>query len=121
MLMRFALLAPLVALTACATVQGRAGPVALDQAQRVGRLLVTPIKLEEDSRCPMNARCVWAGRVVVRGAIDDGRTRLERTLTLGEPAEPGVVLDGVTPDRVGGAPPLLSGDYRFHFSAVKPD
>lgn len=119
--MRFATLAPLIALTACATVQGSAGPVALDQTQRVGRLLVTPIKLEEDSRCPMNARCVWAGRVVVRVRIDDGRGRLERKLTLGEPAEPGVVFDGVTPDRMGGAPPLLSSDYRFHFSPLAPD
>lgn len=114
------LLLPLLAVTACATVQGSPGPVALDQTQRVGRLLVTPIKLEEDSRCPMNARCVWPGRVIVRVTIDDGRSRVERKLTLGDPAAPGVVFDGVTPDRMAGAEPLLSSDYRFHFSAVKP-
>src|SRR3546814_10221521 len=27
---------------------------------------VQPVEVVEDSRCPMNARCVWAGRVRVK-------------------------------------------------------
>jgi hypothetical protein len=96
------------------------GPVALDRTQRAGRLLVTPLALEEDSRCPVNARCMWAGRVVVRVVIDDGRGRLERRVTLGQSVAPGLVLDGVTPDRVAGGAPLLSSDYRFDFALAAP-
>ena len=112
------LLLPL-ALAACATLPSAAGPVALDQPQQLGRFVVTPLAVVEDSRCPMNARCVWAGRVVVRVAIEDGRERLERKLVLGEPAAPGVVLDGVTPDKMAGADaPAM--DYRFQFSTAEP-
>ncbi|HEU0044939.1 hypothetical protein [Sphingomonas sp.] len=111
------LLLPL-ALAACATLPPATGPVHLDQPQRVGRFVVTPLAVEEDSRCPMNARCVRAGRTVVRVAITDGRERLERKLVLGEPASPGLVLDSVTPERMAGAdaPPV---DYRFHFSPAE--
>lgn len=44
--------------------------VALGQKVRVGDTTVTPVAVVEDSRCPMNARCVWAGRLVVRTRID---------------------------------------------------
>ncbi len=33
-------------------------------------LRVRPLDVVEDSRCPQNARCVWAGRLRVRVAID---------------------------------------------------
>ena len=94
--------------------------VAIGQPQRVGRYQVTPIRVVEDSRCPMNARCVWAGRLIVRTTIRDGRRRWTRDLTLGQPAAPGVVLDGVTPDRVAGAG-RRALRYRFHFSPLAPD
>ena len=42
----------------------------LGQPTRVGRLVVTPLRVAEDSRCPINARCVWAGRAVVQTRID---------------------------------------------------
>ena len=75
-----ALLAPFasLALAACVVVpapdstppapQGSA--VALGQSVRVGDLTVTPVAVVEDSRCPVNARCVWAGRLVVKTRID---------------------------------------------------
>lgn len=52
---------------------------------RVGDLVVTPKKLVEDSRCPMNARCVWAGRVVVTTRIVGPGFSDTADLTLGEP------------------------------------
>lgn len=90
-----ALLAP-VALAACTVVpapdstppmpQGSA--VALNQSVRVGDLTVTPIGVVEDSRCPINARCVWAGRLVVRTRIDGtaraGAWRDTANIQLGE-------------------------------------
>lgn len=33
-------------------------------------LIVRPLEVLEDSRCPQNARCVWAGRLRVRVAVE---------------------------------------------------
>lgn len=44
--------------------------VALGEKVRVGDVTVTPVAVVEDSRCPINARCIWAGRLVVRTQID---------------------------------------------------
>lgn len=35
-----------------------------------GGLRVRPLEVLEDSRCPQNARCVWAGRLRLRVAVD---------------------------------------------------
>ena len=59
--------------------------VPFDQPVRVGELVVTPQKLVEDSRCPMNARCIWAGRVVVKTRIAGDGWADTADLTLGEP------------------------------------
>lgn len=71
------ILAPSV-LTACAVVPPPdatlpapvGSAVAVGQKVRVGDITVTPTAVVEDSRCPINARCVWAGRLVVRTQID---------------------------------------------------
>lgn len=60
-------------------------PVALGQAVSVGGLIATPMAVVEDSRCPINARCVWAGRLVVTTRIDGSASRETVDLTLGEP------------------------------------
>jgi hypothetical protein len=103
----------------CATVQARPveGPVRLGQAAYVGGPAVKPLKVIEDSRCPINARCIWAGRVVVRAKVSGGDWSRTMDLTLGEPAQ---VADGaltlmsVTPDREAGKP-FDTGAYRFTF------
>lgn len=46
-----------------------------------GGLRVRPLQVLEDSRCPQNARCVWAGRLRVRVNVEDVG---EREVTLGE-------------------------------------
>jgi hypothetical protein len=58
-------------------------PVAFGQAVRVGGLVVTPLNVVEDSRCPMNARCVWAGRVIVQTRIEGAGWRETANLALG--------------------------------------
>lgn len=86
----------------------------LGDPQHVGRVIVTPVAVEEDSRCPMNARCIQAGRVVVRATVRDGRHRTTHRFTLGE-ATAGLVLDSVTPERMAGTPQRTM-HYRFHFA-----
>ncbi|AKM07122.1 hypothetical protein AM2010_1047 [Pelagerythrobacter marensis] len=81
-------------LTGCAVVpdapivQGTPKPegyaVPIDQPVRVGELVLTPKSVVEDSRCPENARCVWAGRLIVRTRIDGAGWRDTADLTLGE-------------------------------------
>lgn len=45
-------------------------------------LSVRPIEVIEDSRCPANVTCVWAGRLRVRAAISG--VSGDRELTLGD-------------------------------------
>lgn len=58
--------------------------IALDQPVTVGDVVVTPKEVIEDSRCPINARCVWAGRLIVRTRIDGAGWRDTADITLGE-------------------------------------
>ncbi|MDQ3078421.1 MAG: hypothetical protein M3R03_00270 [Pseudomonadota bacterium] len=72
---------PLVAVPATA-VRGD-GLAGLGETTRVGKLVVTPRILVEDSRCPINARCVWAGRAIVRADVTGPGWRETLDLTLG--------------------------------------
>lgn len=58
--------------------------VPLRQPVAVGDLVVTPWAVKEDSRCPINARCVWAGRLVVTTRIDGEGWRDTADIQLGE-------------------------------------
>lgn len=58
--------------------------VALGRSVSVGDLTVTPLAVVEDSRCPINARCVWAGRLVVTTRIDGAGWRDRADMRLGE-------------------------------------
>jgi hypothetical protein len=63
----------------------------------------------EDSRCPADAQCIWAGRVVIAVVIRVGAGELE-SITLGLPG-------GITPD----APELQpAGDYTVRLVSLDP-
>ncbi|MBC7769910.1 MAG: hypothetical protein H7124_14095 [Phycisphaerales bacterium] len=58
--------------------------VRLNETANLGDgLRVRPLEVLEDSRCPQNARCVWAGRLRVRVAIEGVG---EREVIMDEPA-----------------------------------
>ncbi|BEV00132.1 hypothetical protein [Novosphingobium olei] len=118
------LLLPLIAfapLAACATIPADIrtdGFARLNEATRAGPVTVRPVDVVEDSRCPMNARCIWAGRVVVSAVITEDGRKQERKLVLGEPAlltSGSVMLDTVEPPTRTDTP-IRPQDYRFHFS-----
>ena len=97
--------------------QGYAVP--FDVPVRVGDMVVTPKKLVEDSRCPMNARCVWAGRVVVTTRIVGPGFSDTADLTLGEPFGTNgkmLALVSVRPEKTTQAE-IGPRDYRFAFEA----
>ena len=116
-----ALLAPLTALAACATVppadDSGVSWARLGQTVNVGGPSVTPLKLVEDSRCPQGVQCVWAGRVVVSATISTPTMKLTRDLTLGEPfpvADGRLTLAEVRPARSKDAG-IAPADYRLGF------
>ena len=102
-----------LSLAACAAVPMGApvrtdGLAAVGQSTRVGSLIVTPQAVVEDSRCPINARCVWAGRLVLRARIYSAGWRETANLTLGQPYAThgaGLALVSAEPRKMAGTPP----------------
>ena len=93
------------------------GFAAFNQPTRVGAVVVTPKAIVEDSRCPMNARCVWAGQVVITARIDGAGWRETTSLKLGEPYQTHgvtVALTAVRPEKMAGAQVPVP-DYLFAF------
>lgn len=111
-----------LALSACATTRGAPLPdgsdVALGQKAYVDGPLVQPVEVLEDSRCPMNARCVWAGRVRVKMAWLRGNGEKQPfEATLGEPvqlADGQFTLESVRPEKMTNVT-IKPSDYRFSF------
>ena len=93
---------------------------AIGETVSVGGPKVTPLAVLEDSRCPMKARCVWAGRVRLSVRVKLGSGSETRELVQGQPvpvADGTLELVEVQPDKLAGGetPPIKRGDYRFGF------
>jgi hypothetical protein len=108
------------ALAACASLPSGAvaGPSAgLGETATVGTLRIRPLSVVEDSRCPINARCIWAGRMILRAEIRSRGRAVTRDLTLGEPIayEGGrLSLSAAEPGRTAGRPTATNA-YLFTF------
>jgi hypothetical protein len=142
--MRAVLFAAVLAAAACASPAGGAGPsqpqlplhISEDLAQRDaalrapgvaaarigetadlgGGLRVRPLEVLEDSRCPQNARCVWAGRLRLRVDVQ-GLGEREVTLDEGAVATPNGAfsLVAVSPGPWTDWPQDQRPAYRFGF------
>ena len=121
------LAAPIVlaafALSACATTSGQtpladSSNVALGQLAYADGPIIQPVAVLEDSRCPMNARCIWAGRVRVQMLwIRGNGDKQPFEVTLGEStpiADGSITLESVRPDKMTNVE-LKPEDYRFSF------
>lgn len=120
----FALIA-LLSLSACVTTAGTEAPlpdgnnVPLGRSAYVDGPIIRPVKVIEDSRCPINARCIWAGTVKIEAiwARPNGGRTIE--LELGKPipiADGSLELTDVSPSRMAGeGRGLKPEDYRFSF------
>jgi hypothetical protein len=120
MLKTLPLAATAALLAGCATVPQASSDqwAAFGEATSAGRVTVRPETLIEDSRCPMNARCVWAGRVVIDSTVWVDKQKYPARLTLGEPfriAGGELVLDSVEPSRTTQQGDIPPAEYRFHF------
>ena len=94
-------------------------PAAIGETVRVGSLTATPVRLVEDSRCPLTAQCVQAGRLIVSTYLEGEGWRETVPLTLGEPHTVG----GSTITLVSGRPEKWNerrrprNEYRFVFES----
>ncbi len=107
----------MLAVTGCVTPGTSASP-GLGQVGTVDGLRVRPLAVVEDSRCPINVVCVWAGRIIVRTEVR-GR-ELHRTLDmeLGKPqavAGGQLTLVAAEPGKTAGTATAASA-YRFTFA-----
>lgn len=88
------------------------------QVANVGPLKVRPLGLVEDSRCPIDVQCVWAGRLTIKAEIDGGAGVELAPLTLDEPLDLGgisVTLISAEPGNIDGKD-IKRSDYRFTFA-----
>ena len=91
--------------------------VAIGQPVWTGDTILTPLAVTEDSRCPINARCVWAGKLTVSTRIAATHWAQTAPLTLGEPYEVmgrTYVLVSATPGQTTDRE-IPAGEYRFTF------
>ncbi len=98
-----------------AAAQGTA--VALNQPVWLGEVIVTPLQVLEDSRCPVDAQCVWAGKLTVSTRITATHWQQTAPMTLGEPysvMNRELVLVSATPAPTS-QNQVAQGDYRFLF------
>ncbi|MGB3846133.1 hypothetical protein [Sphingopyxis sp. YF1] len=110
-----------LSLSACATT-ARETPlsdsrdVGLGERAFVDGPIVQPVEVLEDSRCPANARCIWAGRVRVKMLwLRPTGEKQPFEVTLGETtplADGAIRLEAVRPEKATGST-IKPGDYRF--------
>ena len=125
MMKRYLGLFAMLALSACVTTADKEAPlpngnnVPLGRSAYIDGPIIRPVKVIEDSRCPMNARCIWAGTVKIEALWvrpgDDRTIQLE----LGKPvplADGNIELTDVSPSRMAGeGRDLKPADYRLSF------
>ncbi len=125
--MRMVHLIPLAALATagCATLPQPSTDqwARLGDATRAGPVILRPERLVEDSRCPMNARCVWAGRTVVEVTLWLDGKRSTAQLGSDKPfavAGGTLAIDAVRPESFMTSDRPRPSDYNFHFT-FRPD
>ncbi|MGZ3195702.1 MAG: hypothetical protein ACXWI1_01175 [Croceibacterium sp.] len=114
-------------LAACASLYGEPGGgpeqhLKLGQAGHFGPVDLTPVSVDQDSRCPVGTQCIWAGTVALKVLVEPAGANHAVFATLGQPT--GVdggtlLLEAVTPQRTstGQIPP---SHYRFTIRYTAP-
>ena len=122
---RAALLLPILLTGAAAPAPTGEAMIAMRERAAVGPVMVRPLAIVEDSRCPSDGLCIWAGRVVLRVAVEG--PGIQRTLMLEShkhlPIPGGTLTLAKTEPAKPRGKPLKPSAYRFafEFRAAKPD
>ncbi|MEH3158366.1 MAG: hypothetical protein PGN08_05155 [Sphingomonas taxi] len=107
-----------ILLASCAASRPIEGPVRLGEMAAVDGPKVRPDRVIEDSRCPADVQCVWAGRLIVRATVFGGGWSKQLDLTLGVPvpvADGMLTLVKATPKR-SKSEAISPAHARFSFS-----
>ena len=97
------------------------GPTAsFAQVAEIGGVTIRPVRLIEDSRCPAQVQCVWAGRLRIEAVIGyrSGSEEQRREMIMGDPVvlpEGSLKLADARPEPVAGEP-IAPRAYRFTFT-----
>jgi len=82
-------LSPLALLAGCATLFGHGSSsvqqLALGQTGDFGPVNLTPISVDQDSRCPSGVQCIWAGTVRLKVLVEPAGANHAVFATLGQP------------------------------------
>ncbi len=111
------------AFAACPTPEATSATIrtTLGQTMTGLNVTITPTELVDDSRCPTDVQCIWAGTAHVRATISTNAGTTSEVLEIGQPIEkdgytitftelsPSPKSDEVTP----------SSSYRFVFTVSK--
>src|SRR3989344_4482933 len=106
--------------TACPPVNPKkeATTAGINQAITIQGISLAPFEILEDSRCPVDVTCVWAGAVKLRVKLESEGNAQEASLTLDSPitfAGKRLELTSVLPVK-NSKQTIKSEDYRFGFS-----
>ena len=118
-MLRFLIL--LLALAGCATappLSDETVTARLGEEVRLGALRIRPVAVLEDSRCPADVTCVWAGRIRVRVAVSGaGEPVFELNQPVALPGGAHLSLVAVAPPRWNSPPPGVdpNAPQRFGF------
>jgi hypothetical protein len=106
-------------LAGCATLFGSGTSsvhtLALGQTGDFGPVNLTPISVEEDSRCPTAVQCIWAGQVRLKVLVEPAGADHAVFATLGQPlgVDGGtLLLEQVSPQR-GSTAQIPPSHYNF--------
>ena len=115
-----------LALAGCATMPpANAGPTAgLGQVITIKGLRIRPTRLVEDSRCPANVQCVWAGRIIVETEVSGAASYQRHNLELGKQSRLSTVPMRITlikaePGKLAGSE-IARDAYRFTYAVEMP-
>ncbi|MEJ0054045.1 MAG: hypothetical protein WDN10_05005 [bacterium] len=95
--------------------------ISLGQVARFADLYISPLSIEEDSRCPKGVQCIQAGTVRVQLEIGSGLGKSTQVTKLGD----SVTTEAETITFVAANPEPVAGitvapaDYRFTFTVTK--
>lgn len=89
----------------------------LGQTVNVGGPRVTPLRVLEDSRCPADVQCVWAGQVRLSVRVETGAGANTRDLTSGkgEQVADGTLTLATVEPAARQAETIPPDSYRFGF------
>ncbi len=93
----------------------------LGQSKSIQGVTIAPLAVTQDSRCPVNVTCIWAGTVDVRTRVTDAAGASDVVFSLNSPVAAGgltITLTKVSPEKHEGVT-LKDSDYVFTFTVTE--